>query len=96
MLFDEVGEFVHQDAALGCGELFAPGAVIECGASGNDGFVHIGGIGFSDFGDDFSGGWVEGWEGFAGGGVYPFVVDEQLGCGDFYSWFKDGCGSSHG
>jgi hypothetical protein len=95
VLFDQIGEFVHQDAALSGGEFFAPRAVVESCAGGGDCFVHIGGVGFGDFGDDFSGGWVDGWEGFAGGGVHPFVVDEQLGCGDFYRWFKDCGGSSH-
>src|SRR5207249_12047677 len=71
--------------------LFRSRSVVESSAGGGDGFVDIGGIGFCDAGDDFSGGWVDGRKSFAGGGVHPFVVDEQLGCGDFYCRFKN-CG----
>src|SRR5439155_11968464 len=88
VLFDQLGEFVHQVAALRSGELFAPGAVVESGAGGGDGFVHISGIGFSDVGDGFAGGGIDGRKGFAGRGVGPFVVDEQLGGAGFKGWFN--------
>ena len=41
VLFDEVGELVHEIAALGGGH-FSPGAFFESGASGADGFVDVG------------------------------------------------------
>ena len=96
VLFDQLSKFIEKIAALRSGDFFAPRAVVEGSAGGGDGFIDIGGVGFSDFGDDFSVGWVDGRKSFTGGGVYPFVVDEQLGCGNFYSWFKDCGGGSHG
>ena len=96
VFFDELGELVKKIAALRCGDFFAPRAIVESGASSRDSFVDIGGVGFCDVSNDFSGGGVDGRKGFAGGGVHPFIVDEQFGCGDFHCRFDD-CGSgSHG
>ena len=68
VLFDQFSEFVKKIAALRGSDFFAPRTIVECGASGGDGFVDIGGIGFSDVGDWLSSGWVDSWKSFAGGG----------------------------
>src|SRR5580704_18355688 len=87
---------MEKEPALGGGKFLAPRAVVESSARGGDGFVDICGVGFSNLGDDFSGGGIDGRESFAGGGVDPPVVDEKFCCGDFDAGFDDGSGSGHG
>src|SRR5262249_37985956 len=93
VFLNQVGELVHQVAALRSRQLLAPRAVVESGARGGYGLVDIGGIRFGNLRDGFSGGRIDGRKGLAGGGVGPFVVDEQFGGTDFNGWFN-GSGSS--
>src|SRR5262249_9870339 len=92
VFLDQIGQLVHQVAALRSRQLPAPRAVVKSGAGGGYGLVHIGGIGFGNLCDGFSGGRIESRKGLARGGIGPFVVDEQLGRIDFYGWFN-GSGS---
>jgi len=55
IFLDEIGELVHEIAALRCGELLTPRACFECGARGAYGFVNVGSVGFRYLGDDFAG-----------------------------------------
>ena len=76
--FDQVGELVHQPAAV-AGVHLAPGAGVERLAGGLDGQVDVGRIALGDLGDDFFGGRVDRRERLAALAVAPLAVDQQLG-----------------
>ena len=92
VLLDQVGELVHQAAAV-AGVHLAPGAGVERLAGGLDRQVDIGGIPLGDLGDDFLGRRVDRLERLAADAVAPLAVDQQLGlmrASDLAAWF--GCG----
>ena len=76
--FDQVGELVHQPAAV-AGVHLAPGAGVKRLAGGLDGQVDVGGVALGDLGDDFLGGRVDRRERLAALAVAPLAVDQQLG-----------------
>jgi len=76
--FDQGGEFVHQSAAVGGGEV-APGGVGEGGPGGGDGGVDVGGGGGVDGADLGFVGRVDAGYFFRGGGFDEFIVDEEAG-----------------
>ena len=92
VLLDQVGELVHQPAAV-AGVHLAPGAGVERLARGLDGQVDVGGVPLGDLGDDLLGGRVDRRERLAAGAVAPLAVDQHLGlkrAGDFAARFGDG------
>lgn len=92
-LFDEIGEFVHEAAAV-AGVHSGPFAAIELLAGGFDGEVNIGSVAFGHAGDHFFGGWVERVESFATLGGNPLTADETLGLMD--AGASDFCGGGGG
>src|SRR5215472_1676646 len=58
VFLDEIGEFVEQNAALRCGQSFAPRPGLVSGAGCAYGPVHVRSVGLGDLRDDFAGRWV--------------------------------------
>ncbi len=82
VLFDEFSEAIEDFATFAGIHLF-PRAFFEGVAGSDDGLIDVGLVPFGDVGDDFAGGGVEGFEGFAAGGVLPDAVDQHFGLADF-------------
>ena len=78
VLFDQVGQLVHEPSPLA--GVHAPPLRVEGegGLGGGHGIVDVGGVALLDLGDDLLGGRVDRGEGLARLGVAPLIVDEDL------------------
>jgi len=54
IFLDEIGELVHEIAALLCGSFYGQGPFSNAVARGAYGFVNVGSVGFRYLGDDFA------------------------------------------
>ena len=77
VLFDQIGETVQQPSAFRR-ESLAPWSALECLPRGFDGFLHVGGVGFGNLADFFSGCRIECPESLAGFAPDRAVIDEEL------------------
>jgi hypothetical protein len=81
ILFDQIGQFVHQCASIARIHL-SPRTLIQRRARGFGGQINIGCIAFGDFTDNFFCGWIHRGKGFTTDGGCPLAPDKTLGFSD--------------